>query len=111
MSKAIEELKAIFDVEESFVSTGVAQNSPTELTREIASQLIQKIDLSVVLRDIGIIVAREISSELEKVSLRAADYADLPDMPQMVAARLGSELSVAPNDFVNALLEQIKLRG
>lgn len=64
-----------------------------------------------ILKNIGIGAAKEICDELERMGLRAADYADLPDMPELVAARIGAELVKAPTDFVAALLEQMRLRG
>ena len=84
---------------------------PSGVTKELAQQAIETVDLDPVLRDIGIIVAREIANELDAMALRPADYVGLPDMPQMVAARLAGELAAAPQVFVQALLQSLQSRG
>lgn len=110
---ARKELEAIFGaMTETYSSdTARALSMPGGVTKEIAAQAVENLDLAPILRDIGLIVARQIATDLEAMALRPADYVDLPDMPQMVAARLGAELSTAPTDFVAALLEQLKSRG
>lgn len=102
-------LKEIFGSEEKTEST--IPFRPSSLSQEVASQAIQNINLSPVLRDIGMIVGREVSMALESMSLRPADYLDLPDMPKLLASRVGAELSKAPAEFVKALIEQMALRG
>lgn len=94
-------------------STNAAQLAvlPSQVTMQLAAQAIESLDLTVVLRDIGTIVAREIADTLETMSLRPADYVTLPDLPQMVAAMVAGELAAAPPEFANALIEQLKLRG
>lgn len=112
MNKALEELRRVLDDKhENLNSTAKVLTLPSGVTREVASQAIEALNLAPVLRDVGLMLAREISDELERMALRPADYADLPDMPQLVAARLGAELSKAPTEFVEALLEQMRLRG
>lgn len=98
-------------VEAFGVDTGKVLVMPSGVTRDLAAQAIADIDTSPIMRDIGVIVARQIATELQQMALRPADYASLPDLPQMVAARLGAELATAPDVFVASLLEQLRLKG
>jgi hypothetical protein len=98
-------------LKETWMATGTVLTMPSGVTKELAANAIEALDLEPIMRDIGIIVAREIADVLQTMALRPADYVILPDMPQMVAARIGAELSQAPNPFVRALIEQLKLRG
>ena len=111
MKFASDLLKEVFGTEPPKEESIAVLNKPSALAREMASQAIQSTDLSTVLRDVGFIMARQISDELERMALKPGDYLDLPDMPQMVAARLGAEISKAPAQFVQALIEQMALRG
>ena len=113
MKSAVEDLKAVFGEpqEEGYTTTAKVLTLPAGVTRDLASQAIEQLDLSVIMRDIAAVVAREIATELQTMALRPADYTDLPDMPQMVAARVAGELAAAPPEFVQTLIEHIKLRG
>lgn len=113
MTSAIEDLQSVFGApkEEGYTTTAKVMILPSGVTKDVASQAIEQIDLTTIMRDIGVILAREISDELQRMALRPADYADLPDMPQMVAARVAGELAAAPPEFVTALIDYIKLRG
>lgn len=104
-------LAAKLDLKETWMTTGQILILPSGVTRELAANAIDALDLEPIFRDIGGIVAREIADVLQTMNLRPADYGDLPDMPQMVAARLGAEISTAPPAFIRSLLEQLKLRG
>lgn len=99
------------DLQETWMATGQVLTLPSGVTKELAASAIESIDLEPIFRDVGGIVAREIADVLQTMNLRPADYVDLPDMPQMVAARLGAEISTAPPAFIRSLLEQLKLRG
>lgn len=113
MTAAVEDLKTVFgDLQhEGFTTTSKVLTLPSGVTKDLATQAIEQLDTGPILRDIGVIVAREIADELQAMALRPADYIDLPDMPQLVAARIGSELAAAPPEFIQALLENLKLRG
>lgn len=113
MTKVREELAAILGTptNEGYTTTSKVLTLPSGVTKELATQAIEQLDLTQVLKDIGAIVAREIANELEAMNLRPADYVALPDMPQMVASMVAGELASAPEEFVQALIEQLKLRG
>ncbi len=104
-------LKDIFPVEENIFATGAVLTAPTLSMKSVAEETIRSIDFSVVLRDVGIIVAREICTELEGMGLKPSDYVSLEKMPEEVAKRLAKELAKAPSQFVETLLEQMRLRG
>ncbi len=109
----LEDLKSVFGEpkEEGYTTTAKVLTLPSGVTKDLAAQAIEQLDLSPIMRDFGSVVAREIANELQAMALRPADYVDLPDMPQMVAARVAAELSTAPPEFVQTLMEQLKLRG
>jgi hypothetical protein len=111
--KLYAELDSIFGAPhtEAFASTSQALNSPSEVSKELALQAIESMDLSQIMKDLGALVAGQIAIDLSAMSLKAADYANMPDMPQMVADRLGKEIQKAPTQFVAALIENLKLRG
>jgi hypothetical protein len=113
MTSAVEDLRVVFGEpqEEGYTTTAKIMILPAGVTKDLAAQAIEQIDLSPIMRDIGVIVAREISNELQAMALRPADYTDLPDMPQMVASRIAGELAAAPLEFVQALIEHIRIRG
>lgn len=112
-ANAVEDLQTVFGEPqaEGYTTTSKVLVLPAGVTKDLATQAIEQLDVGPILRDIGIIVAREIADELQAMALRPADYVDLPDMPQMVAARIGSELAAAPPEFIQALIGQLKLRG
>ena len=113
MNTPVEDLKAVFGdpKTEGYTTTAKVMILPAGVTKDLAAQAIEQIDLGPILRDFGVILAREIANELERMALRPADYADLPDMPQMVAARVAGELAAAPPEFIGPLIDNIKLRG
>jgi hypothetical protein len=110
---AVDDLKSVFEVPktEGYTTTGKVMILPSGVTKDVAAQAIEQIDLEPILRDIGIIVAREIADELQRMGLRPADYVDLPDMGHMVAARVGSEVSLCPPPFLAALMSHLRMRG
>jgi hypothetical protein len=113
MSSPLEYLRAVFPApkEENLTATAQVMNLPSGVTRELASQAIDQIDLDLILRDLGALVAREIANELDAMALRPADYAHLPDLPQLMARKVAKALSAVPEVFAAALIEQLKLRG
>lgn len=113
MPTPLEQLRAVFPApkEEGFTSTATVMNLPSGVTRDLAAQAIDYIDLDPILRDLGGLVAREIANELETMALRPADYVDLPDLPKIMATKVARSLSATPEVFVRALIEQLKLRG
>jgi hypothetical protein len=113
MTTVREDLAAILGtpLDEGYTTSAKVLTMPSGVTKELATQAIEQLDLTQVLKDIGVIVAREIANELEAMNLRPADYVALPDMPQMVASMVAGELASAPEEFVQALIEQLKLRG
>lgn len=113
MSLTLDELKKIFGepTSEGFVSTGRVLTLPSAVSGEIANQVIATMDLTQILKDIGAVVAQQLATDLEAMALRPADYALLPDMPQMLAQRVAKELAKAPTEFTAALVDRLKLRG
>lgn len=113
MTKILEEIEEIFGKQnnESFLDTARVLGGPSQISREMAAQSVQSINLTQILKDLGVSAAQQIANDLEALGLRPADYADLPDLPQTVTRLLIQALQKMPTEFVLALLEQLKLRG
>lgn len=90
---------------------GTAQvlTTPSERDRKIALELVSEVSTDLVIRDLAIIAAREVANVLESNGLRAADYADIADLPEKVAgmikAKIGSEY------FIEAFRDHLRGRG
>lgn len=90
---------------------GTAQvlTTPSERDKKIALELVNELSTDLVLRDLAIIAAREVANVLESNGMRAADYADVADLPEKVAgmikAKIGSEY------FLEALRDHLRGRG
>jgi hypothetical protein len=113
MPTPLEQLRAVFPAskQEGLTDTAAVMNLPSGVTRELAAQAIDQIDLNRIFRDLGALVAREIADELDAMALRPADYVDLPDLPKLMAGKVSKALASVPETFVVALIEQLKLRG
>lgn len=106
---ALKDLARVFGPVES--TTGPVLMLPSTVTKDQASHAVGEMNLDSVMHDIGAIVARHISDELSKLSLRPADYATLPDLDKVIAIKVAKELQQVPEPFSKALLEYMKLRG
>lgn len=93
------------------VSTGMAMTNPTSISLEIAAAAIQEVDINPMIRDLGAIVGRELADELERLGMRPADYAGLPNNAEVMALKIASALVQMPDAFANALAETLRGRG
>ena len=105
----LEDLQDVFG-EWVLRSTGQVMNSPSTISGEIACSVASEMDLDRVVKDLGIVAARELADRLESHALRPADYAVLDDIGQIVAKRLVSALR---GNFMEVFLKsfQTTLRG
>jgi hypothetical protein len=107
----MQELARVFGPVESKTTTGNVLTLPSTVSKDQASHAVGEMDLDAIMHDIGAITARHIADELGKLALRAADYANLPDLDRIIAIKLAKELEHVPESFAKALIEFMKLRG
>jgi hypothetical protein len=94
------------------VVTGLSMIRPSPISKEQAAQAVKDFQLGPVLRDLGIVCAREIANELEGMGLRPADYLGMSDLVPTVIARLADALSGSPSEvFQHSFLATLRLRG
>ena len=61
--------------------TSAVLTRPSGIDMELATQVLRQVQLDVVQRDLGAIMAREVANELERHGLKPSDFAELPDFP------------------------------
>lgn len=107
----LRDLAAVFGVTEVKTSAARVMNAPSTISKELVTKILKEFPLETVLHDLGIVVARELSNFVEAHALRPADYADLPNLGEVLSERLMQELGKDPDTFTQALVEYLKLRG
>lgn len=90
--------------------TGTVLTSPSSIDADIAKMVAKELDLDQVLNDIGVVAARQLADELEKRTLRPADYADIDELAATLARRLARNLE-GSEVFARALKKHLNLRG
>ena len=90
--------------------TGAIMIRPSTLSLDIARQAVKEMMLDGVYRDLGAVAANALADELEARSLRPADYADLPELPKVVAKRIVGYL-LRSDEFARSLSENLAARG
>jgi hypothetical protein len=90
--------------------TGAVLIRPSQLSMEVAQQAVRSMPLDGLYRDVGAVAARILADELESRSLRAADYADLPDLPKVVAKRIVGYI-LRSEEFSRSFAENLSARG
>jgi len=90
--------------------TGAVLTRPSKLSLDVADQVVRRMPLDGLYRDVGAVAARVLADELEQASLRPADYADLPDLPKVVAKRIVGYL-LRSEEFARSFSEYLAARG
>ena len=90
--------------------TGAVLTRPSTISLEIAKQAVQAMPLDALYRDFGAVAARVVADELESRALRAADYANLPELPEVVAKRVVGYL-IRSEEFSRAFIQALSARG
>lgn len=90
--------------------TGAVLTRPSKLSLEVAQQAVKAMPLDGVYRGIGAVAAQGLADELESRKLRPADYAELPDLPKVVAKRLVGYL-LRSEEFAKSFSEHLAARG
>lgn len=90
--------------------TGAVLTTPSTLSMELAQQVLKAMPLDALYREMGSAAAQHLADELEAKGLRAADYAQLEDLPKVVAKRLVGYL-LRSTEFARGFTETLKARG
>lgn len=107
----VDVLKDLENVFGEAVASGRVMTTPSGLTIDLVKDILDKFDLAQIMKDLGLVVAREIADKIESVALRPADYADLPDLSAIVSQRLMHELAKDNETFANSLISNLRNRG
>jgi hypothetical protein len=107
----VRDLEAVFGVSEVKTSAAKVMTSPSSISKELVTKIMKEFPLDVVFRDLGVACARELANFIQAHALRPADYAELPDLGEMLSERLMQELGKDPQAFTVALIEHLRLRG
>lgn len=112
MRSVSEELRRAFGrKEEGATTTGMVMNLPSGVTREQALKCVSDVPMESVLRDLAVVLARELAAEMHTHGLRPADYAMDEKLPSIIVERLIQELKTVPEVFERTLREHMKLKG
>jgi hypothetical protein len=112
MSTTVNELREMLGLPPlTEAPTGLAMTMPSPVSIEIATNVADNFDIETVVRDLGAIVAREFANELQRMALRPADYATIPDLTNILAIRVASYLMQLPDVFDLAFLQALRNRG
>lgn len=111
-AKLREQLVEVFggDMNVAPGGTGAVLTRPSKLSMEVAQQAVRSMPMDGLYRDVGAIAARVLADELERRSLRAADYANLPDLPKVAAKRIVGYL-LRSEEFARSFSEHLSARG
>ncbi len=109
--QVIRDLERVFDVSEIRTTTGQVMTSPSSISRDTVVKLVKEFPLDTVLRDLGVIAARELASFIEALALRPADYAGVEDIGSIVAERIMQALGRDSESFLGTFTAQLRTRG
>ena len=90
--------------------TGAVLVRPSKLSMDLAGQVVREMPLDGLYRDLGVVAARLVANELESRGLRPADYANLQELPQVVARRIGGYL-LRSGEFSTSFVQNLTARG
>jgi len=107
MSDTADSILAVFE------DFGTAQVLMTPSTREkqIATKAVdEELAVDLIVRDLAIVAAREVANVLERYAMRAADYADTPEMWQNALKKITNALRDR-EAFASTFQEHLQARG
>jgi hypothetical protein len=112
MKKLVQQLEDVFGGggQISPGGTGAVLVRPSQLSLDIAEQVVEEMPLKEVCWDIGAVVARIVADNLEAQRLRAADYADTPDLSKVMARRIVDKL-MKSEAYSQSFSEHLAKRG
>ena len=90
--------------------TGAILTQPSALSASLAEEVVKQMPLDAVYRDLGAVAARVVADEMDIKMLRPADFANLSDLPGVVAARIVEHLGKS-EEFAASFRRHLKARG
>ena len=96
---------------EGLTTTSNVLIAPSGDQRSQALRCVESCSITTILDALAHAVAEEVSNEMSAAGLRASDYAELPELPKIVAKRLIAELQKLPETFQKELKVALKLKG
>lgn len=90
--------------------TGAVLTRPSKLDMELASKVISVIPIDRILRDLGVVAARELADEFERRGLKPSDYRNLEGVSQKIATMIAKSVTKS-EVFDRALREHLGMRG
>jgi len=109
--EAIDELAAVFGLNEGPIPTGTLLNVPSSISREQAIYLAKNCPIRQVIRDLGALTAREMANEMSAANLRPADFSTHDEIGTILRDRIVKQLLGHPDEFFRALGEHLQARG
>lgn len=107
----IADLQEVFGVSEVATTTGFVMVRPSSISNELVAKVVREFPLEAVLKDLGVVAARELANYIEAMAMRPADYAGMPDLGIVVAERIMQALGKDSEAFTDALTAQLRNRG
>jgi len=90
--------------------TGIISVTPTSIDASIARAVAEQCDIDQLAAQAGILAARVLADALEQRALRPSDYADMPEVVEMMNARLVQTLPKS-DAFKKAFYDALRMRG
>lgn len=108
MVDVLKDLETVFG---ETIASGTVMIAPSGITIDLVTELLNTFELQPIMKDLGLIAARVLADKIEAMTLRPADYADLPDLATLLSQRLMHELAKDDETFANSLISNLRLRG
>lgn len=109
--KAIKDLEAVFGLNEIKTTTGFVMVQPSSISHELVLKVVKEFPLDTIMKDLGVVVARELANYIEAMAMRPADYAEVEDLGTVVGDRIMQALGKDSQIFTDALRAQLRVRG
>lgn len=90
--------------------TASVLTSPNSINASIAKSVAEEVDMDQLAADAGIIAARILADAMEQRALKPSDYADLPEVSQMMVDRFVKLLPTSES-FQRAFHDALRMRG
>lgn len=84
---------------------------PSSIQKDLVRSIVMEMPMAAVMRDFGAVVARVLGDELLIRGLSPSSYADLPEIPEMLASEIAKEMSRLPAEFVSSFLSHFRMKG
>jgi len=90
--------------------TGAVLTSPAKLDFDIAVEMLAALPLDVILKDLGVVVAREYANELERRGLKPSNFAPVQGLSAKVSARIAKNIAKS-EVFAQSFVDHLGMRG